>query len=251
MGALSRNGNSTNNLKQLSGILNLSKADIVVIQEISKKQISQLRNYLKLDPKNLQWTSYFEGSSGGLAILLLNNNDWSMNNKNITNLPPEWKCVYSEIKHNSGQKINLFGVHIVPPKVTGFQVKTAIKKGVLGKRTGVKKILNRYVKQAKKQTSQIDKLSNLMSSFKDPTIIAGDFNSTSQLPIHKELRNNLNDVWLEGGIGMGATRYWAGVLPFRIDYIYTTNDFGVIKTSIGKAEFSDHNPVISKLFIKV
>ena len=246
LGAFSENQNSANNLKQLSRVLNSSKTDIAVIQEISKRQTDQLSSYLNLHTENLQWTSYFYGSKGGLAILLLNNNDWSMSTKVATDLPPSWKCVYSEIKHRTGQKINVLGVHIAPPKVTDNQVIQAIQKGF----SGIKTILKRYVRQAEVQTQQIDRLNNLVSKFNDPTIIAGAFNSTCQLPIHRELRGNLNDTWLERGIGIGATRYWAGILPFRIDYIYASDNFEIITTNIGKARFSDHNPVISNLFIK-
>ena len=250
LGTLSNNQVSATNLKQLSMTLNSSKADVIVIQEISKKQTFQLIDDLLMDIENMQWSNYYPGSKGGLAILLLEDNDWSLNNKQITDLPPSWKCVYSELKHRTGQKINVFGVHIAPPKVTDFEVRKATKKILLGERSGIKNILRRYVRQAKIQTKQVDKINNLVSKFNDPTIIAGDFNSTCQLPLHRELRENLNDSWLTGGVGIGATRYWAGVLPFRIDYIYATKNIEITTTNIGKSEFSDHNPVFSKLFIK-
>jgi vancomycin resistance protein VanJ len=250
LGALSNNQVSATNLKQLSMTLNSSKADVIVIQEISKGQTFQLINHIKMDSKNMQWSNYYPGSKGGLAILLLEDNDWSLSNKQITDLPPSWKCVYSELKHSTGQKVNIFGVHIAPPKVTAIQVTNVTKKILLGQHSGIKNILRRYVRQAKIQTKQVDKINNLVSKFNDPTIIAGDFNSTCQLPLHRKIRENLNDTWLKGGVGIGATRYWAGVLPFRIDYIYATKNIEITTTNIGKSEFSDHNPVFSKLFIK-
>tara|TARA_B110000285_G_scaffold6228_1_gene6535 strand:- start:254 stop:1327 length:1074 start_codon:yes stop_codon:yes gene_type:complete len=250
LGALSKNENPTNNLKQLSLILNSSKADVAVLQEISKNQTSQLLDYLGLKDENSQWTSYKRKTTGGIAVVLLGNNDWSMSIKNVTNLPSLWKCVYTEIKHITGQKINVLGVHIVPPEVGIDDAARATGNFLSGRRAGITKILKTYVGQAKMQTRQIGTINNLVRKFNDPSIIAGDFNSTCQLPIHKELRDNLNDTWLEGGTGIGATRYWAGILPFRIDYIYATNDFQIITTNIGKAEFSDHSPVMSHLFLE-
>jgi len=249
LGALSETENSAENLKYLSKILSSSKADVVILQEISQKQTLQLLSYLNLKLENQKWTNYFQGSKGGLALLLLGNKDWAISNKMATNLPPSWKCLYSELKHRTGQKINIFGVHITPPKVIDTEVKKVTKKLLLGKRSGIRKILRRYIRQAKMQTRQVDKVNELVGTFSDPTIIAGDFNSTSQLPIHKELRANLYDTWLEGGNGIGSTRHWAKFLPFRIDYIYASKKFGIVTTEVENSEFSDHNPVITSLFI--
>ena len=250
LGALSNKQNSANNLKKLVAKLESNSADIVILQEISKRQIYQLANKLNLPSDNIQWTNYYNGAKGGLAILLLNNASWSLSSKQTTDLPPSWKCVFAEIEHHSGQTINLLGVHIAPPKITDDQVKIAAKKLLKGEGAVLNKILRRYVRQARKQNKQIDKINSMVSRFKDPTIIAGDFNSTCQLPMHTELRSSLTDTWIEGGNGIGATRYWADILPFRIDYIYTTDQFKVANTYTGDTAFSDHNPVISEIFIE-
>lgn len=250
LGALSSPKNSLPNIKKLIIKLDSNKPDVVILQEISKRQIIQLTDKLNLSSDNFQWTSYYNGANGGLAILLLNNTSWILINKQITNLPPAWKCVFAEIRHDSGQTINVMGVHIVPPEVTDTHVKTAAKNLFKGERTSLNNILKRYVRQAKKQNLQINKIRKMVNGFNDPTIIAGDFNSTPQLPIHAELRKTLTDTWLEGGNGIGATRYWADIFPFRIDYIYTTNQFKVANTTLGDADFSDHKPVISEIFIE-
>lgn len=249
LGVLDNPKASTSNIEKLISNIDSNKTDVLILQEISKKQIEQLGQNLNLSPENYQWTSYYKGAYGGLAVLLLNNSSWTLINKQITNLPPSWKCIFTEMQHESGQTINVMGVHIAPPKVTDLHMEIAVKKLFHGDIAPFKEVLQRYVLQAKKQNKQIDKINKLVSSFKDPTIIAGDFNSTNQLPIHVTLRKSLSDAWLEGGNGAGATRYWAGVLPFRIDYIYTTHQFKVSNTYLGKADFSDHNPVISEVFI--
>lgn len=251
LGSLSNAKNSSNNLNKLAIKLDSNSADIVILQEISKRQINQIANKLNLSSDNIQWTNYYSGAKAGLAILLLNNISWSLSRKQSTDLPPSWKCVFAEIEHISGQTINLLGVHIAPPKVTDDQLKGATKKLIKGEGVVFKEILRRYVRQARKQNKQIDKINNMVSGFKDPTIIAGDFNSTCQLPMHRELRDNLTDTWIEGGNGIGATRYWANLLPFRIDYIYTTDQFNIADTYTGDAAFSDHHPLISEVFIEL
>lgn len=250
LGALSEAQNSTTNMTKFISEMESHKVDVVMLQEISKLQTQQLASKLNLSSDDFQWTSYYNGARGGLAIVLLNRSSWTLINKKITDLPPSWKSVFAEIKHSSGQTVNLMGVHISPPKVTDSQVEKAAKNLLKGDVLTLKTLLRRYVYQAKIQNKQINKIRGLVNGFKDPTIIAGDFNSTSQLPVHTELRKSLTDAWLEGGNGMGATRYWAGILPFRIDYIYATNQFKVTKTYLNDADFSDHTPVISELFLE-
>lgn len=249
LGALHNASVETDNLQILNESIQELKPDVAVIEEISKRQLNLILQALGLNASQALWTNYYHGSKGGLAVILLNSTNWNISNKQITDLPPSWKCSMTELKHTSRKTINVLGVHIAPPKVTGTEVKNSVKKMLKGKRSGIKNILRRYVRQNNIQNSQLEKVNRLVSRFKDPTIIAGDFNSTNQLPLHKRLRANLTDTWLEGGNGLGATRYWAKVVPFRIDYIYTTSEFKVIKTKVGAAKFSDHNPVITDLFL--
>jgi endonuclease/exonuclease/phosphatase (EEP) superfamily protein YafD len=250
LGALHNASVERENLNFVKESIQKVQPDVTVVEEISKRQLNRILQVLDLNSSHALWTNYYNGSKGGLAVILLNSTNWNISNKQIADLPPSWKCSMTELIHTSGQTINVLGVHIAPPKVTDAEVKTSVKKMLKGKRSGIKNILRRYVRQNNIQNSQLEKLNTLVSQFKDPTIIAGDFNSTNQLPLHKKLRASLTDTWLEGGNGIGATRYWAKVVPFRIDYIYTTQDFKVIKTETGSPEFSDHNPVITHLFLE-
>lgn len=249
LGALTNDDTDTN-LESITRLIKSSNSELVVLQEISVNQSKKLSEELNCSPSNYQWTSYYNGAKGGLAVFLIDNTAWTMTNKIVTNLPPSWKCVYTELRHENGKTINVLGVHIAPPKVTVEDLSNSTHQILRGNKSNLKKTLKRYVRQARKQTQQIDRINVLINSFNDPTIIAGDFNSTSQLPIHKVLRRNLKDTWLEAGIGLGATRYWSDFIPFRIDYIYATKDFCVQKTKVHEAYFSDNNPVTSKLFLE-
>lgn len=250
LGALNDAENSASNLNKLVAKIKSDSCDVVILQEISKRQVNRIQSQLNLSSKNIQWSNYFNGAQGGLVIFLLNKESWKLRSKNTANLPPSWKCAFAEIEHGSGQTINILGVHIAPPKVSDDDVKIAAKKLLKGKDSGIRKIIRRYVRQARKQNQQVDKITQMVNKFKDPTILAGDFNSTCELPLHKILRSSLTDTWIEGGNGIGATRYWAELLPFRIDYIYVTDHFTVSNTLVEKADFSDHNPVTSTIFIE-
>lgn len=247
LGSLSESANEKENLALLKSIILESGCDVAVIQEVSVRQKRMIAQALGVVSENVLWTSYFKGAKGGIAIFIIDNNNWKLINKQVTDLPPSWKSGYAELKHTNGQTVNLLGIHISPPKVTYEELKYSSKKILRGKTEKIKSLLRKFVKQSHIQTRQLTQINNLLLTFKDPTIIAGDFNTTSQLPIHKSMRATMKDCWLEGGNGLGATRHWANIIPFRIDYIYVSDKFKVIKTHVKPAHFSDHNCLYSEI----
>ena len=78
-------------------------------------------------------------------------------------------------------------------------------------------------------------------------ILKFDFNATSEFSLHSRLRKTLRDVWREAGWGFGATTVFRGVLPLRVDFLYTTPDIRAVRASVGSAECADHRPIIGQL----
>jgi endonuclease/exonuclease/phosphatase family metal-dependent hydrolase len=72
------------------------------------------------------------------------------------------------------------------------------------------------------QAEQVAEVRALVAGFRDPTVVAGDFNSAPDSAVHAALRRQLDDAWLAAGHGRGSTRTVAGHLPLRIDYVYVT-----------------------------
>ncbi|MFT5683272.1 MAG: endonuclease/exonuclease/phosphatase (EEP) superfamily protein YafD, partial [Myxococcota bacterium] len=96
---------------------------------------------------------------------------------------------------------------------------TDLREGV---RPPVRTLLQTAADAAARQSEQAQAVKDLVSGFSDPTIIAGDFNSTPDSAIHHDLRRVFTDSWDAAGWGFGSTRT-VGMLPMRIDYIYTTD----------------------------
>ena len=96
-----------------------------------------------------------------------------------------------------------------------------------------------------------------------PAVLLGDLNMTPRHPGYRRIsRLGLQDAWVEAGTGRGATfptrfgyprgagepRARQKVVPFvRFDYIWCTQEIGVLEARIGPDTGSDHASVIAKL----
>lgn len=83
-----------------------------------------------------------------------------------------------------------------------------------------------------------------------PTLVAGDFNTPPQSPLHRALGPRLRDAFAEAGHGFGYT--WPSVLPgLRIDYVFVSPEWRVRSCRVGPALGSDHRPVVAEVELMV
>jgi endonuclease/exonuclease/phosphatase (EEP) superfamily protein YafD len=250
------------NKKQVSQNINTTiheiqqnNPEVIILQEVTHKQLNSIIAGLKITNASYEWSDYYgtmKNYKSGIAVLINSNSEWRIRNKNVIKLPPQWKSIYVELENNKKQHINVLGLHIAPPKITSSDIKTIGKTIVKTPKKGLSKFkhkLRSYSRQLNLQTKQVNKILSIINNFKDPTIIAGDFNSSSDLPLHIKLRKDMQDVWLESGNGFGSTRYFGGVIPLRIDYIYSTVEFTSTSAEVLPAHFSDHNPVVANFYL--
>jgi len=87
--------------------------------------------------------------------------------------------------------------------------------------------------------------------FKDPAVLAGDFNSTRDMSLHYLLRDRLVDTFDVEGSGIGATVRVGGWLPLRVDFIYSTPDIDVNTARVMAMDCSDHRPMVSELLVPI
>src|SRR5690606_29336230 len=90
------------------------------------------------------------------------------------------------------------------------------------------------------QSHQVRALLDRVARLRDPTVIAGDFNSTRDAYLHVALRDHLVDAWERGGFGFGGTHRFLGRAPLRVDYVYATDAFAVAGARVLEAPCSDH-----------
>jgi endonuclease/exonuclease/phosphatase family metal-dependent hydrolase len=114
-----------------------------------------------------------------------------------------------------------------------------------GKYGSIFELLN---KNAQAQEKQLNEIKSVLAQLKDPTIIAGDFNSPPEQWHHRNLRVGYTDAHREAGWGFGATVERLGILHSRVDYLYASKELGWSGQTTVNNEIhcSDHFPIQSK-----
>lgn len=96
------------------------------------------------------------------------------------------------------------------------------------------------------QIRQARALGTVMAGLTGPTIVAGDFNSTSSGRIGRQIQA---ETTLKPNPGWPGT--WPAQLPaflgFTIDQVYRTPDLAVVSRRVGLRTGSDHRPVVTRL----
>lgn len=233
--------------------------DVLSLLEITAHQLNDLQKALGIPAHHCQWTDYYgtgrKRSAGLAACVVGDNKAWKIVSKRQLHLPPRWKYVYLEVQPSSRVSkapLNIMTIHVAPPKITEKAVKNIGRDILQGEREGLVefwRLLKSHERQVALQGNQVTDALDTIHRFRDPTIIAGDFNSTRDAALHSELRETLTDTWSQGGFGFGATRYWGNILPLRIDYLYVSREFAVQDAKTLSVECSDHRPVVSEVFI--
>jgi len=92
------------------------------------------------------------------------------------------------------------------------------------------------------QQNQIQSLNDHINNCKHKIILTGDLNNTAYSWAYKNIKNDLQDSFLEAGNGFGKT-YEFKKFPLRIDYIFADKDMNIINHKNYTEKFSDHYPV--------
>ena len=100
------------------------------------------------------------------------------------------------------------------------------------------------------QRAETEGLLDTVRTFRDPTVVAGDFNSVRDSALHHAMRERLTDAWEQAGLGPGWTVKALGRFPLRIDYVYVSDDFAVRQAALPALSCSDHRPVRTELVLQ-
>ena len=158
-------------------------------------------------------------------------------------LPPGWRYIFVEVA-NDTRVANILGIHFSPFTWSKRSIKRATEELAQGRSQLAENLVDGVEHNAANQAKQLDRVLTVISNFKDPTILAGDFNRTSDAAVHWRLRQDFWDTWLRAGWGFGTTYWLENWLPLRIDFIYADQEaFEVVEAKVGADRCSDHRLV--------
>lgn len=97
--------------------------------------------------------------------------------------------------------------------------------------------------------TQIDSIRKVIDNSPLPAIYCGDMNSVAGTYNYYLMKGNLQDAFLNGGFGIGATFY--NIVPtLRIDMCFVDPSLKVIQSKVIKRKLSDHYPVVTDILWK-
>jgi endonuclease/exonuclease/phosphatase family metal-dependent hydrolase len=154
-------------------------------------------------------------------------------------------CIFSDIVINS-DTIRVYNVHLqsiaFSRQDNKFLEEVITQTGDPDEVKGGKNILRRLKRAFVKRTGQVDMIVAHMRTCPYPIILCGDFNDTSASYAYQMLSKDLNDAFVEKGMGFGRT--YAGRWPqFRIDYILHDERIHCADYRRTPETFTDHYPI--------
>lgn len=109
-----------------------------------------------------------------------------------------------------------------------------------------KNILRKMKTAFTRRGSQADLVHNTIEASKYPVVMCGDFNDVPNSYVYFRIRNNLQDAFLEKGLGTGKT--YMKLAPFlRIDYLFADKKFDISQFQLVDEKLSDHAMIVTDL----
>ncbi len=205
------------------GTIQQAEPEVLVLLEISGRRLEGLASELALDCEQIDYYGRGGKGTGGLVVCVSSAGPWRITRSRDLPLPPGWRYVFTELS-NGEHTFNVLALHVLPYGVTMREVERALLSLARGELGPIAAVLTQMEEAVATQAEQVAEVRQLVAGFQDPTVIAGDFNSTPDSVIHTALRRQLDDAWQAAGHGSGTTRSVGGWLPLRIDYVYTTSE---------------------------
>ena len=238
--------------KQLKCVMDTLKpqnADFLVLQEISKSRLNDLKKAFQLSCHHVDYYGVGGNHRGGLGICIPRQASWKFNYAKDVRLPDRWRALFVEVASlkDPKQRFNLINVHFVPTRIGPKALKKAMNRLAHGSPKELDSLFSQLLAVLHRQEAQAQQLLEKMSKFKDPTILAGDFNSPPSTVVHLSLKPQWVDTWQRVGDTFGATKYFGGWIPFRVDFIYSLAGAFTPRTSkVLSSSCSDHLPLVSE-----
>ena len=224
---------------------------IMFLQEVQKQHEDDFEQALNMD---CVWSHYLCERQDCNGLLVCSDKKWNITLERRRPYQAGQRYGFQQLEledTKTSRKLNVLNIHLESlwrtlAKMPNIQPAESLWQML--RSNPDPKIIFRLLKvNAKTQRADIDQLFTLIKKFKDPTLIAGDFNSPPTLWFHRALRAQYHDAHEETGFGFGHTTSKMGVFQGRIDYLYISPELELTgnTTVDNETRCSDHFPVLS------
>lgn len=145
--------------------------------------------------------------------------------------------------------IRVFNIHMQSLRFSKSNLKYIDKPTVEDENRAIKEsknILAKFKTGFLKRKIQAERIRTEIDKSPYPVIVTGDFNDVPNSYAYHTISENLNDVFVEKGSGLGRT--FSGISPvLRIDNIFADKKMKVLQYNLVKKKLSDHFPIMADL----
>lgn len=207
------------------------QADVLSLQEVSGRDVEKLERDLGLRCVQSDYLGTGDPTAGGVAACV-RPGPWTFRSGSHARFVPDkaWRYTFLELERDD-RVINVLGVHLEPYRLAAGGLQHAASVSAA-------------------QGDQSAELLRRVTRFRDPTVLAGDFNSTRDAALHVALRGLMRDAFDDGNIGFGSTFFLFDRIPIRIDFVYVTEEFAVRGARVLPIDCSDHRPLLTDLTLQ-
>jgi endonuclease/exonuclease/phosphatase family metal-dependent hydrolase len=236
---------------KIFGMLNDINPDILCLQEFYTSEqegdynnIDSVKHHLNMPYFHTEYTTTLRGADHwGIATFskypIINQG------KIVFNTSSNNICIFSDIVVNR-DTLRVYNVHLqsvgFSRKDNKFYEDMLSEKPTENEMDNSKSILRRLKTAFVKRTMQVNMITAHLKTCRYKVVLCGDFNDTGASFTYETLTKNLNDCFIEKGLGFGRT--YAGKWPqFRIDYILHNKDLHCSKYKRSPETYTDHYPI--------
>jgi endonuclease/exonuclease/phosphatase (EEP) superfamily protein YafD len=160
---------------------------------------------------------------------------------------PDMPVIYRDVIDVNGQHIALYNVHLIAPDTAGPRLPRS-RNYLLRTASGFDDL---------KRNQQLDALLAALAAEPDPYIVAGDFNTSDTSVTYARIAAEMQDSFVEGGLGFGGTwpivraLGWPSFIPalIRMDYIWHSDGLRTMHAWQGGFTGSDHRPLLAEFAV--
>lgn len=208
--------------------------DVLLLMEVTTADLKVLATGADLTCTHTTYRTRNMPNASGMAVCT-RGDVWSLGPSRAATYTPgdDWQYQQTELTSKTAEA-TFFSVHLAPHRLLHDPVGSW------------ESVRDRAPATSALQFKQAASLLKAASETSQP-IIAGDFNSSRDVPLHQLLRATFTDTWEHAAHGLGSTVDVLGILPLRIDFTYVSPALQVLGADIPDVACSDHRPVISTL----